>query len=290
MLKSKEGIGNNLMRRRRYYNGPRNKLYRKRLNVNLPTNDNNKVNEFQESKRRNIEVRLALLAGILSLIGFFWTVYQDYKKDKEEIIINSFSPKMSSKVTFQEKILPGRPLLTLEFGLLIANTSDKSISIIDYKLEQVSKSSPKNGFSYPILYSGLNQGFTEAGGKEANMPFILKAGESKLVYIKTGIIVPQDVFSKINAAYKMENGKDISPTLELTYEELEFYTIKAQIDINGNKVEGDASKDTQGKMVFISSISTEVRHPTFEITFKTASGNSFKHKYHEYQSDDIHSI
>lgn len=290
MMKSKEGIGDNLMRRRRYYYGPRNKSYRKRLNLNLPTNDNNKVNEFQESKRRNIEVRLALLAGILSLIGFFWTVYQDYKKDKEEIIINSFTPKMSSKVTFQEKVLPGSPLLTLEFGLLIANTSDKSISIIDYKLDQVSKSSTKNGFSYPDLYSGLNQGFTEADGKEANMPFILKAGESKLVYIKTGIIVPQDAFSKINATYKMENGRDISPPLELTYQELQFYTIKAKIDVNGNNIEGDAIKDTQGKIVFNYSTSTEMRHPTFEITFKTASGNSFMHKYHEYQSDNIHSI
>ncbi len=213
-------------------------------------------------------------------------IYQDFKKDKEEITINSFTPVNNTNLSFNN--FPSGKLVTLEFGILLSNISDNTISLIDYELEQVAEDSPEKGFSYPIEYSGMNEGFIEADGKITNMPFIIKSGESKLVYIKTGIIIKKDIYLKINDVYKQETGKDLSSVKNLTYGDLKYYMVKVGTDIYGNPIEGEAYQDSLGEKIFYSSIETEnILHPIFSLTFKSAKGNYFTHQYSEYKMNNF---
>jgi len=247
--------------------------------VNKSLSENKVDSDIRERALRKKEIRYSLLAVLISFIGMFYTFYQDYESNKEEIKIHSFNPLLDSRVSFGERHLPNR-LVTLEFGILISNTSDKTISIIDYQLEQVAE-------DHPIGYSGMNQGLSEKNGKEASMPFILQSGESKLVYIKNGFIVPQNAFIKIDEAFKSKNGNSILPSQELTYEELLYYTAIAETDIYGSEIEGEIYTDEKGNSTVFSVSSLNNNHPIFEITFKTSSGNYFKHQYYENQINNF---
>ncbi|NGY80848.1 hypothetical protein F6Y03_00920 [Bacillus megaterium] len=72
----------------------------------------------------------------INIIGF--NIFLDYlsrfAKNKEEITINSFEPSPSSKILFDHSLK--KKQITLEFGILLSNTSDNTISLIDHRLEQ----------------------------------------------------------------------------------------------------------------------------------------------------------
>ncbi|WP_440603288.1 hypothetical protein [Bacillus sp. GB_SG_008] len=268
--------------RKSYRRNPR-RIDRKEFKRNFLSE---KTEQPQESKWRKNEITYALLAVIISVFTFVWTVYQDFKKDKEEITINSFTPVSNTNLSFSN-FFRGK-LITLEFGILLSNTGDNTISLINYELKQVAEDSPEKGFSYPMQYSRMNQGFIEADGKITSMPFIIKSGESRLVYIKTGIIIDENIYLKINDVYKQETGKDLSSVQNFTYEDLQYYTVKAGTDIYGNPIEGKTDQDSSGEKSFSSSMELEnALYPIFSLTFKSAKGNYFTHRYSEYKINNF---
>ncbi|KAB3541146.1 hypothetical protein NSS76_12910 [Bacillus sp. FSL R5-0654] len=242
-----------------------------------------KTEQSQENKWRKKEIIFAFLAVIISVFTLLWTVYQDFKKDKEEITINSFTPISNTNLSFSN-FFRGK-LITLEFGILLSNISDNTISLIDYKLEQVAEKSPE---SFPVQYNKMNQGFIDEDGKISSMPFIIKSGESRLVYIKTGIIIDENIYLKINDVYKQETGRNLSHVKKFTYKDLQYYTVKARIDIYGNSIEGETNQNSLGEKSFFSSIELEnAVYPIFSLTFKSAKGNYFTHQYSEYKMNNF---
>ncbi|PFU61782.1 hypothetical protein COK90_11465 [Priestia megaterium] len=248
---------------------------------------NRNAGQNQERKWRRVEIWFSLIALVISILTICWTIYQDLEKDKEEIIINSFEPSESSKISFSHGLK--KNLITLEFGILLSNTSDNTISLIDHRLEQITQFPLQKGFTYPNYYSGIDDGFFEANGTKASMPFVIKSGESKLVYIKTAVITNDNAYKKINNAYKKETGNDLSSAQKLTYGELVYYEVKAATDIYGNKVKGNTIKDSSEEKTYYYSTDThdpydtDDPHPTFSLTFKSVKGNYFKEKYNQYK-------
>lgn len=252
---------------------------------------NRNAGQTQERKWRKVEIWFSLVALILSVLTFSWTIYQDLQKNKEEITINSFEPSPSSKILFDHSLK--KKQITLEFGILLSNTSDNTISLIDHRLEQTTPFPLQKGFNYPNDYSGMDDGFFEANGTEISMPFVIKSGESKLVYIKTAVITNDNAYKKINNVYKKETGNDLSAAQKLTYSDLEYYQVKAGTDIYGNKVEGNVIQDSSGGEIYYSSTdthdpyNTDDPHPTFSLTFKSAKGNYFKEEYNQYKMNQF---
>ncbi|PEU52181.1 hypothetical protein CN395_27890 [Priestia megaterium] len=246
---------------------------------------NRNAGQTQERKWPKVEIWFSLIALIVSVFTSGWTIVQDLQKNKEEITINSFEPSPSSKILFNHSFK--KKQITLEFGILLSNTSDNTISLIDHRLEQTTPFPLQKGFNYPNEYSGMDDGFFEANGTEISMPFVIKSGESKLVYIKTAVITNDNAYKKINNVYKKETGNDLSSAQNLTYSDLEYYQVKAETDIYGNKVAGNAIQDSSGGEIYYSSTDTHDPHPTFSLTFKSAKGNYFKEEYNQYKMNQF---
>ncbi|PEE73600.1 hypothetical protein COM81_27820 [Priestia megaterium] len=258
---------------------------RKRFKKNLRSGTHE---QSQEGKWRRKEIMYSLIAVILSITTFIWSVYQDFKKDKEEVIINSFTPVTNTSISFRN--FSSYKLITLEFGILLSNTGDNTISLINYDLQQVAKSQTEKGTIYPVSYSGMNQGFIGTDGQTADIPFIIKSGESKLIYIKTGILVAKDIYVKFNNAYKDKTGKDLASVQDFTYEDLMYYSAKTGVDIYGNKIEGKIYDDSSEEKIFFLSVDEDAFHPVFSLTFKSAKGNSFNHIYGELMTASSNSL
>lgn len=255
-------------------------------------NRNSNRNKGQNQERKWLkENAFSLLAILISVLTFGWTIYQDLEKNKEEITINSFEPSESSKISFSHG--PKKNLITLEFGILLSNTSDNTISLIDHRLEQTTPFPLQKGFNYPNGYGGMDDGFFEANGTEVSMPFVIKSGESKLVYIKTAVITNDNAYKKINNVYKKETGNDLSSAQKLTYSDLEYYQVKAETDIYGNNVKGNTIQVSSEEKTYYHSTDThdpydtDDPHPTFLLTFKSAKGNYFKEEYSQYKMNQF---
>lgn len=251
------------------------------LAANKKTGNSNRNKGQKQGRKWLKENGFSLLALILSVLTFSWTIYQDLQKNKEEITVNSFEPSPSSKILFNDGFK--KKQITLEFGILLSNTSDNTISLIDHRLEQTTQFPLQKGFIYPNQYRGMDNGFFEANGTKVSMPFVIKSGDSKLVYIKTAVITNNNAYKKINNVYKKETGNDLSSAQKLTYSDLIYYELKAKTDIYGNKVKGNAIQDSSGERTYDYSIDTRNPHPTFSLTFKSAKGNYFKEEYNEYK-------
>ncbi|WP_163539245.1 hypothetical protein [Gracilibacillus sp. YIM 98692] len=249
----------------------------------------NEATQKKELVWRKMEIRFSLFALIISLLTFSWTLYQDYKNNQEEIVINSFTPTLDTNVSFNKIELPKSPyIVTMRIGILLTNTNEKTVTLTNYRLEQIGKTDLDINFEYPTFYSGMDQGFSDENGTSQDLPFILKKGESKLVYINTGILINNNVFEKINEVYKIENEKDIPENIELTYRELSYYLVKAQTDLYGNKIEGDAYKSDEGEKSFHHVIDIDKSDfPIFSITFKSVNGTYFEHIFYEYKHENF---
>ncbi|WHX25023.1 hypothetical protein QNH47_12685 [Virgibacillus halodenitrificans] len=266
----------------------KNVLSKRRINrrKNILANESAQKNELVWRKR---EIRFSLIAIIISMITFSWTLYQDYKNNQEEIIINSYTPTSDTNVSVNKIGLPKSPyIVTMRIGILLTNTNEKTVTLTNYRLEQIAKIDLATNFEYPTFYSGLDQGFSDENGTSQDLPFILKKGESKLVYINTGILINNNVFEKINGVYKKENEKDIPEKIELTYRELLYYLAKAQTDLYGNKTEGETYKIDEEEKLFHHVIDIDKSDfPIFSITFKSVNGTYFEHTFYEYKHENF---
>ncbi|ALC88895.1 hypothetical protein AM500_03080 [Bacillus sp. FJAT-18017] len=250
------------------------------------------ANEGTQKKElvwRKMEIKFSLFALIISLLTFSWTIYQDYKNNQEEIVINSFTSTLDNNVSLNKIELPKSPyIVTMRVGILLTNTNEKTVTLTNYKLEQIGETNLDIDFKYPTFYSGMDQGFSDENGTSQDLPFILKKGESKLVYINTGILINNNVFEKINKVYKIENGIDIPENIELTNRELSYYLVKAQTDLYGNKIEGDTYKSDEGEKFFHHVIDIDKSDfPIFSITFKSVNGTYFEHIFYEYKHENF---
>lgn len=245
--------------------------------------------EKKELVWRKMEIRFSLFAIIISLLTFSWTIYQDYVNNQEEIVMNSFTPTFDTNVYFNKTELPKSPyIVTMRIGILLTNTNEKTVTLTNYRFEQIGKIDLDINFKYPTFYSGMDQGFSDENGNSQELPFILKEGESKLVYINTGILINNNVFEKINKVYKIENEKDILENRELTYRELTYYLVKAQTDLYGNKIEGDTFISEEGEKSFHQVIDIDKSDfPIFSIIFKSVNGTYFEHIFYEYKHENF---
>jgi len=250
------------------------------------------VNEATRKKElvwRKMEIRFSLFALLISLLTFTWTLYQDYINNQEEIVINSFTPTLDTNVSFKKMEFPKSPyIVTLRIGILLTNTNEKTVTLTNYRMDQIAKTDLDINFKYPTHYSGMDQGFSGENGSSEDLPFILKKGESKLIYINTGILINNNVFKKINEVYKLDNKKDIPENIELTYKELIYYLVKAQTDLYGNKLEGNTYKSDEGEIFFHHVIDIDKSDfPIFSVTFKSVNGTYFEHIFYEYQHENF---
>jgi hypothetical protein len=244
----------------------------------------NKNKRELERTWRRVDVRFSLLAILISVIGVGIQIYQDIRDNTEEINLHSFRPAAKGEeYSFEDGLFGGEKIISLPFEILISNTGKNTVSLINYRLIQRNNT----GLLYPEYHTGMNQGFTDEDEKEIDIPFIILAGESKLVRIHTGIKIKEDIYQKINQVYKVEYGKDITSEDTFTYGELQYYQVKAKTDFYGNKLEGSAFKDTDGEAGAIVSYPTNMRYPEFWLTFKTASSNYFEIAYHEYRTTEF---
>ncbi|KRF61488.1 hypothetical protein ASG99_25350 [Bacillus sp. Soil768D1] len=259
---------------------------RKNRRENIIANGDKPKNELMW---RKMEIRFSLFALIISLLTFAWTIYQDYKNNQEEIVINSFNPTLDTNVSFKKIELPKSPyIVTMRIGILLTNTNEKTVTLTNYRLEQVEKTDFDINSQYPSFYSGMDQGFSDENGTSQDLPFILKKGESKLVYFNTGVLINNNVFEKINEVYKIENERDIPENIVLTYRELLYYLVKAQTDLYGNKIEGNTYKSDEGEIFFHQIIDIEKGDfPIFSLTFKSVNGTYFKHIFYEYKQENF---
>lgn len=218
---------------------------------------------------------LSILAILIAIGTLVWQIYQDVQGSKEELVIRSYQagPEYKFKISQSNN----KVTVPLQFKILLVNTGDTSIPIINFNEGSVES---KTGRTRTTTLSDV--GFTSEEDKPVRLPIIIKSGEGIILKHIIRISFEQESLNAINQAYFEENGSDIYYK-DITYYDLLYYSVKAGKDIFGNDLTGNGSRDEVGFPEIQFKIDTKnIKQLKFPLIFTSARNNDFEYTLNVY--------
>lgn len=221
--------------------------------------------------QKNSVDNFARLTSILSLIVAIAAVvvpYIQYRQEQEESVsinVNLHNIKEQVKLTKYNFVELGGRVVQVPSELVISNTANRKLSIVSYS---ISTGETQNS----QYYSGIDGGIYDDKGKKVQLPIILEPGDSKILQIYIGIVVPPKVFD-ILSTLKLKPSLSSQQT---------FLTLaRNKLDIYGNRVEFEEYPGG----AYSWSIDNKLRQksPRYWLQFTTGRGNSFVTSASEYE-------
>lgn len=241
-----------------------------------------KKNVYTDKTNTNFlyENYLSIIAIIISVAALSWTIYQDFKKDQEKMIINSFIPTDSYNIKFNHTNLPTSPgELVLPVKVLLTNSSAKPLTLLDYSLEQNSSNlNINNKLRYPSDYLGMNKGFIDENKEPLEFPIVLNEGESKLIILKIGLLIDNKIFQEMDQYYFEKKSIHLAKSTNLVYSNFLEMLSDSKINLYGFKTDTIIPEDLH----YIEIDTKKDSFPRFLIKFKTVNNKLFSHHLNYY--------
>lgn len=153
------------------------------------------------------------------------------------------------------------------WGLTLSNTGNQKLSLTQYRIS--TGASPDAYF-----YSGIDGGLLAADSTIEKLPIILEPGESRVLLLNIGFLVPDEVYSVLSALKKSDLLSADAVRVELARKGLDLY---------GNKVE---FQEFPGGGVVISVDAHNQKSPTIWLQITTGRGNTFTASAATYQREN----
>jgi hypothetical protein len=205
-----------------------------------------------------LSIVLSILAFIISLASFGYTVYKDEKDSSELISIFRCDFGYNDILSYDSGgYIKGRGIINgVNYTITLSNNSKQRISLVDY---DISYSSGELTYYYGNMVNAIK----DSNNQPVSMPIILDAGESMVVTYEINTIVPQHVNMLLLEKYGTE--------AEISQDELRDYLGENNLDIFGNDIKYYKYED--GNYL----IQIEDPHfPVYNLNFITSKGSYFE--------------
>jgi hypothetical protein len=201
---------------------------------------------------------MALLAILIAVASFAYTIWLDQKSEMEDLLTNT------SRVhgDYETEIIPLSisdlpAVLPVYYECILVNNGKMSLSIVDYDLQQIAE-------GYPIKYPYMNGHLFDSSGKQLQLPLDINSKKSYRLFVKVGVTI----FPK---AYELIS-KNFTSQKKISIQELTSYLARNHIDFYGNTVNPYID---QGNLLGFSVPMKNRKEQIFFINFKTSRGNYF---------------
>lgn len=138
-------------------------------------------------KKNRIEIINLLIAVLALVVAVFsiWFSYYTYQDTQTEKLNVQASFVQSN---YQTKIIPlgQNVVLPLYWELIFSNNSDKTLSITEIHVENISDEG--GVILYSHINEGLFEGFEDYDKGQIELPINIASGESKKVHIRIGVM------------------------------------------------------------------------------------------------------
>lgn len=186
-------------------------------------------------------------------------------RQKEDLAIR-LNPHVEGRTKLTGQRFGSAGTLVRSFwGLTLSNTGNQKLSLTQYRIS--TGASPGAYF-----YSGMDGGLLAADSTIEKLPIILEPGESRVLLLDIGFLVPDKVYSALSSLKESDLLSAHSLEIELARKGLDFY---------GNKVE---FQEFPGGGEIISVDSNNQKNPTIWLQITTGRGNTFTTSAATYQS------
>lgn len=214
-----------------------------------------------KSTKERIEILsivLSVLAILISLASFGYTIYKDMKDSSEQIsILNSGFGYDETLLYDSSGYMRGQGIIDgINYSITISNNSKQKVSIVDYELFRQT-----NELTYS--YCNIVKQIKDSDNKPISLPIVLDAGESVLVTYEINTLVSQKVNMLILEKFGVE--------AEIPKDELRNYLGENSLDIFGNTVKYTKFFDGNDSVVI-----DEPNFPVYNLKFLTSKGNWFQ--------------
>lgn len=222
---------------------------------------------------------ISVMAILIAIGTLVWQIYHDVQGNKEELVIRSFQADPEYKLKISKS--NNKVSLPLQFKILLANTGDISIPIINFK-EQ-----PADSKSDATRTNTLSDvGFTSEDDKPVTLPIIVKSGEGIILKHIIRLSLEAQSLDRINQAFFEETGTDIYDE-DISYYDLLYYSIKAGQDVFGNSFIGSGARDEAGFPETEFQLEAKnLKQPKFDLIFTSARNNDYTYTLTIYPGTD----
>jgi len=199
---------------------------------------------------------LALLIALATVVMPFVQQSQQFKTQQTEALNVILHPTVNGPIKLTGSDFGDKGVLVeMPWELTISNTGNRKLSIIEKRLSV--GESP--GISY---YSGIDGGLFTSDFQPINLPLTLDSGESRVLLIYVGTLIPKNVFEILRT---LNDGRSVTDRDALKA------LGKKNIDIYGNPVK---FRD-HGNANFSISFPSANKAPAYWIRLSTGRGNVF---------------
>lgn len=210
--------------------------------------------ELEINRSINKATWITAIVAVLALLLSLFSVFITLKQSSELITVSAeryFGNFSTELMSYGEG-----GLITVYWAVFISNNGGSASSVLFHDIKVIEGQRPLT--SYPDLRQGLY--IRNASEFEpVSLPMMLEAGESRLVYLKSAVVVIPPIYTIL--AEKLVEEPDI------TFQELMAYLHSTSTDIYGNTI------DYSGDTLHFPNI--PVKEQVFSISFTTARNNTF---------------
>lgn len=174
-------------------------------------------------KQENVSLIISILAIILSIMSFAYTIRKDILDDQERISITDSSFSYNEILSYDmtggfrgQGVIDG-----LNYTITLANNSKQKISLISYDIFQ-------RGQNLHFQYGNMIKGIRDQKNREIEFPLSLDAGEAISLTFEVNTLIPSDINMLLLEKY--------GTSTEISSQELITYLGENGRDLFGNDV------------------------------------------------------
>lgn len=211
-----------------------------------------------KSKLEVASFLISVLAIILSIMSFTYTIYKD-KTDSRELL-NVISSQNGQNEIIKYNMAGGSRgqgvVSGITYSVIVSNNSKQRVSIVTYDVQQCVG-------ERRIYYNNMVESVKDGQGQTVLFPISLDAGEAILLKFEVNTLIPSSVNTLVMEKFGTE--------AEITYEELQRYLGQYSRDIFGNEIE----YTEYGDDTFLIKME-ECEFPLYGLQLITSKGNVFE--------------
>lgn len=174
-------------------------------------------------KQESISLIISILAIIVSIMSFAYTIHKDNLDNQELISITDSSFSYDEMLSYDmsggfrgQGVIDG-----LNYTIILANNSKQKISLVSYDIFQ-------RGQSLRFQYSNMIKGIKDQKNQEITFPLSLDAGEAISLTFEVNTLIPSDINMLLLEKY--------GTSTEISSQELITYLGENSRDLFGNDV------------------------------------------------------
>ena len=215
-----------------------------------------------QTKAKWVTAWAATISVVVSIFALIFSKKAYQLSQREDLTVSIHRVQADYETELIKIGLPGYPAVLLTYWeCVLTNNNDKSLSILDYAVEQKAE-------DYPARYPHMIRGLFISREKSLKLPLVIEPGKSAKFLLRLGLTIDPKAYEIIDQSFLLLPQKT-----KFLIETLMEHLAEKGIDFYGNSIEPIWD---QHQMIGLRIPFENRKEQFFIITFKTGRGNYFR--------------